>query len=215
METTELLHLWKSYHATLEQNLQLNRKNAEDITKIKVESFLASMRPIKIFAVVVGVLWVLLVDSLIINLFQVASPFFLVSAGIQVLLTKLAIGLYLYQLALLYRVDVSEPILATQQRLANLRGSTLWITRILFLQLPVWTTFYCTTSMFVQAPLGLLILQIAITAAFAGVAGWLFFNIKLENKDQKWFKILFAGREWTPLMRSEELLNQIEEYQRA
>src|SRR5665647_3626178 len=112
MEDTEIINLWKSYDKKLEENLQFNKKNAEDITKIKVQSFLSSMKPMKIFIVLFSLVWVCFVDILIFNIFTVASPFFLVSAAIHVLLTKLAIGIYLYQIILIYQVDISEPVLA-------------------------------------------------------------------------------------------------------
>src|SRR5665648_603240 len=88
MEDTEIINLWKSYDKKLEENLRFNKKNAEDITKIKVQSFLSSMKPMKIFIVLAGIAWVGFLDTLIINLFHVASPFFLVSAGIIVLLNN-------------------------------------------------------------------------------------------------------------------------------
>jgi len=41
---------------------------------------------------------------------------------------------------------------------------------------------------------------------FTVIAIWLFFNIKYENKNKKWFQLIFNGKEWTPLMKSMELL---------
>jgi len=55
-------------------------------------------------------------------------------------------------------------------------------------------------------------LQIIITASFTYLAIWLFFNIRYENKDKKWFRLIFNGREWNPVITSMELLNQIREY---
>lgn len=212
MEERDILALWKSYDQKLEANLLLNRKNTADITGMKVQSLLASMKPIKIFTLVVGVLWVLFVDTLIINLFAIANPFFLISAGIQVLLTKFAIGIYLYQLILIHQVDVSEPIVATQSRLTRLQSSTLWVARLLFLQLPVWTTFYWNKSMLENGNTFLYIIQIAVTLAFAFLAVWLFLNIRYENRDKKWFKLIFDGIEWTPVIRSMELYREIEAF---
>ncbi|MBC7829964.1 MAG: hypothetical protein H7122_19615 [Chitinophagaceae bacterium] len=212
MEDMEIISLWKSYAKKLDESLLLNRKNAEDITKMKVGSFLASMRPLKIFTILVGILWVVFVDVLIINLFHIASPFFLISAGIQVFLTKLAIGIYLYQLILIYQVDITEPILATQNKLARLKSSTLWVTRLLFLQLPVWTTFYWTKGMVENGNFFLILFQVAITLLFVLASIWLYWNIKYENRHKKWFRLIFDGKEWTPVIKSIELLNQIEEY---
>jgi hypothetical protein len=212
MEDTEIINLWKSYGKKLDENLLLNRKNTEDITKMKVQSLLASMKPLKIFTILVGILWVGFVDVLIVNLFPIASPFFLVSAGIQVLLTKLAIGIYVYQLILIHLVDINESIVATQDKLARLRSSTLWVTRLLFLQFPVWNTFYWTENMFKNGGIVFYQIQIVLTLAFTFVAVWLFRNINYGNRDKKWFRLLFAGKEWTPVIKSMELLSQIEDY---
>lgn len=212
MENTELLSLWKAYDKKLEESLILNRKNAEDITKLKVRSFLASMKPLKIFTLLVGLLWVIFVDTLIINLFFIASPFFLVSAAIQVLLTKLAIGIYLYQLILIQQADFNDPVVVTQEKLARLKSSTLWVTRLLFLQLPVWTTFYWTQSMFAPENVVLYSVSIVITALFTYASLWLFINIRQDNSNKKWFRLLFEGKEWTPVIRSMELLSQIDDF---
>ena len=41
---------------------------------------------------------------------------------------------------------------------------------------------------------------------------WEFFkNIRFENRDKKWFKFLLSGKEWDPMMKSADLLQQIEE----
>lgn len=212
MEDTEIINLWKTYGKRLDESLELNRKNAEDITRMKVQSLLSSMKPLKIFTILVGILWVCFVDVLIINLFPIASPFFLVSAGIQVLLTKLAIGIYLYQLILIHQINIDEPIVATQDKLARLKSSTLWVTRLLFLQFPVWNTFYWTKSMFENGNMVFYQIQIVLTLAFTFLAIWLFRNINYENRDKKWFRLLFEGKEWTPVIKSMELLSQIEEY---
>src|SRR5665648_67094 len=212
MEDTEIINLWKSYDKKLEENLRFNKKNAEDITKIKVQSFLSSMKPMKIFIVLAGIAWVGFLDTLIINLFHVASPFFLVSAGIIVLLNKLAIGIYLYQLILIYQVDISEPVLATQEKLVRLKSTTLWISRLLFLQMPVWTTFWWNEVMFQEWNVFQWLISGSVTLAFVFAAIWLFFNIKFENRDKKWFRLLITGIEWNPLVKSMELLSQIDEY---
>lgn len=212
MQETEILNLWKIYNKKLEENLVLNKKNTEDITRIKVKSFLSSMKPIKLFTILVGIMWVVFVDVIILSHLQDANLFFLLSAGIQVVLTKAAIAIYFYQLILIHRVDISEPVVATQLRLARLKSTTLWVARLLFLQLPVWTTFYWNQSMLENGNLTLYIIQAITTLVFSYLAVWLFVNIRYENKNQKWFRLIFDGKEWTPVIKSMELLNQLDEY---
>lgn len=212
MQDAELINLWKAYSHQLDESLAFNRKTAEDMTKLKVESLVTSMSPLKIFTIVVGIVWVGFVDSLLVATFSSASSFFLLSAVIQVLLTKLAIGIYLYQLVLIQGVDVSQPILQTQDRLARLTVSTLWATRLLLLQLPVWTTFYLTSSLLTNSTPVFYLVQTFTTLTFTVVAIWLFRNINYANRDKPWFRLLFKGKEWSPLMKSMDLLKQAEEY---
>ncbi|GAB2778539.1 hypothetical protein GCM10027275_22430 [Rhabdobacter roseus] len=212
MEDKEILALWKSYDQKLEQALVLHQKNAEDMTQIKVQSLLASMKPLKLFTLAVGVLWVAFVDIILINIFPAANLFFLISAGIQVLLTKLALGVYLYQSLLIQRVTITDPIVTTQKRIAQLTTSTLWVTRLLFLQLPVWTTFYLNKGMFQEGNSTFYFIQALATVSCTYLALWLFFHIKYENRNQKWFRLIFEGKEWTPVMKAMDLLEQIKNY---
>lgn len=214
----ELKKIWQTTNEKLEENILINRKNSADITKLNVHNFLSSMKPIKIFTLLIGILWVSITGIVVINLFLFAfdsvNLFFLFSATIQIGLTAIALIIYIYQLITIYQVDITEPILKTQKKLTNLKMSTLWVTRILFLQLPIWTTFYWNASMLENGNWLLWIFQGIVTLSFSFIAIWLFFNIKYENKDKKWFKLIFNGKEWTPLMKAMELSEQIEEYKK-
>lgn len=140
------------------------------------------------------------------------SKFFLISALVQVILTKLAIGIYLYQLIIIGQMDISGSVLETQEKIATLKASTLWCARLLFLQIPVWTTFFIHPSMLQPGP-GLFFL-VVITGGGSFAAFWLFFNIKYENREKKWFRLLLAGQEWVPVLRAVELLDEIRKFQR-
>ena len=213
MEDIELQQIWKSYDQKLQEQLVFNRKNASDITKIKVKTELRSMRPIKIFTVLMGILWVLFLDILVINLFSVGSTFFLISAGFISLANKIAVGIYFYQLILISTVNINAPVLNTQKKIAQLVNSTMWVTRILMLQLPFWTTFFLSSVWIGSGNLIFWIIQGVITLGFATTAVWLFTNIRLESKDKRWFKFLFGNYEWTPIMKAQEMLVQIKEYE--
>jgi hypothetical protein len=216
MEDIEIINLWKSNDKKINENLLLNRKNADEIIKMKAQYLLSSMKPIKTFTIMIGVLWVglgtIVLGNIYFDAFSEANKFFLFSATLQVGLTAIALFLYLYQLITIHQVDITEPILKTQKKLASLKASTLWVARILFLQLPVWTTFYWNGSMLENGNWFLWIIQGTITFLFTYVAIWLFFNIKFENRNKKWFRLIFKGKEWTPLMKSLELLGQTDEY---
>lgn len=214
MEENQLLALWESYDRKLSENLILNRQNAQDLTKIKVKSLLSGMQPLKIFAILTGIIWVLLLDVVVLNIWPAASPIFLIAIGIHILLTKLAIGIYIYQLVLINLVDINEPILSTQEKIAKLKSSTLWITRLLFLQLPAWTVFYWSKEMFQNLNALQISIHVSVALGMTFLAIWLYRNIRVENRDKRWFRLLLGGVEWDPIMKSIDLLQQIDEAKR-
>ena len=216
MDELEIKKLWQSTNDKLEKSFVIDKKNTEEITHMKVYSLLGSMKPIKFFALLVGILWVgiggIALSSIYLNSFNEANKFFLFSASIQVGLTAISLYIYLYQLITIYQIDITEPIIRTQEKLSNLKISTLWVTRLLFLQLPVWTTFWWNETMLTDWSILQWIMTLLFTLSFIVIAIWLFFNIKYENRNKKWFQLIFSGKEWTPLMKSMELLEQVEEY---
>ena len=216
MNELEIKNLWLATNAKLEESFVINKKNTEDIARIKTHHLLGAMKPIKIFTILIGFLWVgagvFILTPIYLYAFSEVSKFFLFSASIQILLTAIALFIYIFQLILIYQTEFTDPILKTQERLAQLRISTLWVTRILFLQLPVWTTFWWSGNLFTDWTLLQWVVSLSVTIPFTFAAFWLFFNIKYENRNKKWFKLIFDGKEWTPLQKSMELLEQIEAY---
>lgn len=214
MNDNELKLLWQSSQLQLQNSLRLNQEHAESITRLKVNSLLSSVKPAKIFLLILGVLWVAFLGNFAVKQFITAyqsfSPFFLYSLALQIILTAVAIVFYMYQLELIRKVDFSQPILGIQRKLTRLQLSTLQVNRILFLQFPLWTTFYLHEGLFTMGNSLFLILQAIFTVSFTGMAIWLFFNIRYENRNKKWFRILF-NNDWEPVFKSMELLDQMEQ----
>ncbi|HRP30759.1 MAG TPA: hypothetical protein PKV73_02680 [Agriterribacter sp.] len=216
MNEAELKNLWLATSQKMEAQFVINIKNTEDLARMKTYHLLGSMKPIKIFTILAGLLWVGggigILTPVYLFAFEKANKYFLFSATIQIVLSAIALFVYVYQLVLIYQTEITEPILKTQERLARLRISTLWVTRILFLQLPVWTTFWWYGNPFTDWTLLQLLVSFSVTMLFAAVAVWLFFNIKFENRNKKWFRLIFDGREWSPLLKSMEILEEVEAY---
>jgi len=216
MNENEIKNLWQISNEKTESSLFISSKKTEEITRMKAKNMLSSMKPVKIFTLIAGILWTIILGFVIVNLFIHAydkvSLFFLYSATIQELLTVIAIAVYIYQLKLIYKIDFSEPVLKIQENLSKLKMSTLAVTRVLFLQLPVWTTFYLSESMFVNGNLTLLIIQGIVTLTFTFTAIWLFISIKYENRNKKWFKLIFRGKEWQPILQAMEQISLIDIY---
>lgn len=212
MNENELILQWKTSADNLEKSMALSKQNAKEIMKLKTKDALSSLKPIKMWAVLIGIIWVIAVDAVIIHFWDVAPYPFLISALVQVIITKIAIGIYLYQLVLLQQVDISEPVISTQEKLLHLKISSLWVVRISFLQLPIWTTFYWNESMLSNGNWLLWIFQGAVTLLFILLTIWLFINITVRNSNKKWFRFVLNLKEWSPLIQAIDLLHQAEAY---
>lgn len=55
-------------------------------------------------------------------------------------------------------------------------------------------------------------IQFIVTVSFVVISVWLFFNIKYENRDKKWFQLIISGIEWNPVIKSMELYREVEEF---
>lgn len=216
MNELEIKKLWQDTNEKLERNIVINKNNIENINRIKVYSILGSMKPIKLFTLLTAIIWVGIgvcaLSKIYINSFSESNKYFLFSASIQVGITAIALFIYLYQVITIYQVDLTEPILKTQMKLTSLKTSTLWVIRILFLQLPVWTTFWWDITIISEWGILQWVIALFFTITFTVIAIWLFFNIKIENRNKKWFQLIFGSKEWTPLMKSMELLDQVGNY---
>jgi hypothetical protein len=215
MNDTDLKYLWQIGNEQIAISQKSDKTSMDNLTKRNVSHFLSSMKPIKIFTLLVGLLWVLGIGyvllKLTINAYDQVSLYFLYSAYFQVMLTAMAVIIYIIQLSTLYSIDFNKPVVILQKTLIKLKASTLNVTKILILQLPFWTTFYWNESMFKNGTLALFIIQGTVTLTFTCLAIWLFLNLKFENADKWWFKLLLQGKEWEPLMTSIDILNEMED----
>lgn len=209
--TTDFQQIWQNHDQQLNQTIVINRTQLEEITRLKVKSALTKASPVKIFAVVFGIFWVIFIDSLIVGMFSPEWIFFEIAAIIHSAITTLAIGVYIYHQVLISRIDNSHSIAEVQEKLSSLTRSSLWINRLLFVQLPLFTVFQINLGMFANPQIGWWIFQISITILFTLAGFWFFFNIKAENRNKKWFKVLFGSVEWTSLDKAEQLLQQVDE----
>src|SRR5699024_8959322 len=109
MTEIELKNLWQDSNQKIEKSLNLSQKNSGEISRLKVYHYISSMKPIKLFALLVGIVWVglgvVVLSNLFIYAFKEIPKFFLFSASIQVALTAIAIWIYLYQLITIYQID--------------------------------------------------------------------------------------------------------------
>ncbi len=56
--------------------------------------------------------------------------------------------------------------------------------------------------------------QLPISLAFLGLSIWLFLNIKYENKEKKWFQLIFQDKAWTQMLRAQDLLEELAQFEK-
>jgi hypothetical protein len=221
MNDTELKNLLESYNHKLEEarvlNLQswvLNLQCFETLQSQKAKSKLRSLLTFKVVAVILGVLWVIFLGYLLYHSLQMSKIFFVISAGAVMLFTILAIIVYTWQIVLIGKINNSNNVLDTQEKIVRLQLSTLNVTRILFLPAPFYCTFWWNMQMMTDSPLSFWLISFPVALFFILATVWLYRNISFKNVNKRWFKILFDSPEWTSLLKAKNFLEEIESFKR-
>jgi hypothetical protein len=215
MENIEIINLWKQYDEKLEKTLSLNQKIVAELQQQKVKNALKPARNYKYLAVLNGLVYAGLIIYFLYYLNPFASVFIKVSVAIHLVVTLVAIGMYVRQLVLISEIDRSENVIQMQQKMATLQGSTLKVIGVCFLQLPVFITWGISFELINNNPLGFWLVYVPIILLFALAGVWLYRNINIKNMDKRWLRIMFYGAEWNSILRSGKLLKEIETFEKG
>jgi len=193
--------------------MNLNMLLLEERQLGKARSKMNRMTTGKIVTIVLGIAWALLLGVLAVA-GSVVNLYFAISMAAICMLNLVAVSIYIQQVVMILRINYGKGIVETQQKLAKLQLSTLTIPRILFLQLPFWTTFTWQQSpvFFSQWQFWLIYFPLLLMFTYAAV--WLFINIRITNKSKKWFGLLFRGPAWDPIMEAQEFLEEMEAFKK-
>lgn len=219
MEQNEFSEMLEQYRQKLNQSEQLfaasnklNRETFELIQKEKSERKLKSLVSFKTITILLGLLWVGFLMYLVAHSWSYEKLFFLISALGIVIITTIAIAVYIYHIVLIKKVDSGNPVIFTQQILTKLKFSTLQITRILFLQSVFYCTFWWNFEMIDSDPIKFWLISFPIALIFLMGSLWLFKNISIKNTGKKWFKILFNSPEWNRLNAAAAYLQETSDF---
>ena len=211
MQENELKSIWQNANKTETMNIDMP---LDEITGLKTRYAIGRLKPVKYFGLLLGTLWVFLLGSFLIHQYIVfgnqVNLFLIISLGLQVILTALALIVYIYQLVLVYQIDYSGSVLSIQKKLIKLKTSTIEITRIMVLQLPLWSTFYLPNDFFTHANLMFLMIQCSVSILLTILAIHICLQLKLENRNNFWFRLFFSGNEWKPIMKAMDLVEDMQ-----
>ena len=216
MEETNFVLLWKEQYEKIDQSLAINKRILKETISQKAKSALRSLIRIKATGIVVAVIWLLLLGaalSFAILHYSSAANYFIVSIAAIFLINVKALYDYIKHLAWVNNINYDGSITEIQKKLARLQLSIFQHVRVMFLQLPFWTTFYLSDKWFPQdANWPYIIFQILFTALFTYIAFWLYKNISLANASKKWVQVLIQGAGGKSVSKALEFYKEIEEF---
>lgn len=214
MEEQELKLLWKQYDHKLETLLVLNKNNMEAIQKLNARSALQPVIRVKWAGIVLGFFWVLFLGLLMWRAAAWANIFFVVSVGLLFIIYFIALCIYISHVVLIYQFDNSGTVMEAQQKLATLQTSGLQVTRILFLTLPLYATWWISFDWVSAHPAVFCFIQVPAVLALTFLGIWLYKNIDDKNSHKRWFRLLFNNPEWTGVIKAKAFLEEISQYQK-
>ncbi len=131
-----------------------------------------------------------------------------------IILTIIAIIIYMLDIITITRINFSDSIVQTQTKIASLQSSTIYSIRILWLQLPFYTTCYITNKLAVTGSLQYWIMQITVTILFTWLSIFLFKNISLKSSNRKWVNNFLKGYGLNRISKALEFIKEIEEFKK-
>ncbi len=221
MEDLELKNIWQSYDQKIAeaqvlnaQSWLLNLRCFESIQQQKAQSKLNSLVRFKTRAVILGILLVLLLIFLIwANHFE--NPYFAISMGAIAIFSLYAVIIYIRHIILIRQLNYEGKIIDTQKKMAVLQSSTFQSTRIMWLQMPFYTTWFWHSKWVFYTSIKFWFIAFPITLLFTLLAIFLYKNIRMENMHKRWVRsLMMTGPEYKNLLKSMEFLNEIEEFKK-
>ena len=216
MEDVDLKKIWKQYDEQIAEskawNLQswaLHLRCFEMVQSQRAALKLNSLAKFKGWAVVLGVLWVLFLGVLIYgNHFR--NLYFGISISAIFLFTLYAVIIYIKHIILINRINYDGSITDTQQKLTRLESSTINSTRIMWLQMPFYTTWFWHSSWIEFSGLKFWLTSFPVTLCFTFLAIYLYRNIRAENLHKKWVRaLMMAGPEYKSVIQAAGFLKEI------
>jgi hypothetical protein len=217
MNDIEIQNMWKIYDKMIEEskvlNLQswvLNLRCFESLQRQKAKSKLKSLIIPKVIGIILGLGWV---SFLVMMLSYLYSQLIIaISLSMIILLTIVAIVIYLQNITVIGQINYTDSITETQEKIAFLQSSIVNSIRIGWLQLPFYTTIYITNKLAVSGSLSFWIIQISASLLFTWLAVFLFKNISLKSNNRKWVKGFLRGYGLSRVSKAMDFMEEIEEF---
>ena len=214
MEDLTLKDIWHSQDEKLDRTLKLNLFIIDSLQKQKVRSKLGALATFKLVVAILGIIWVVFLGLLIYGN-RLQNMYFTISVGAIFVFNVIAVFVYLKHFIVLKKINYSESITHTQQKLARLQVSTINIARVLLLQTPFYSTWFWTQDQVMHSSKFWLI-SFPVTMLFIAFTVWLYISISPGNMNKKkWVtRFMNIGMEYKSVTHARNFLTELEEFKK-
>lgn len=211
MEEKDIINLWKTQNDKVEQSLAINKQLLKEALYQKATSVIRSLKPIRWIGIIAGVLWCFGVGLVVISSWDFTTLFFKVSLIINFFVTAFAVALYFYHLVLMAEFDNSQNVVEAQKTLIRLKESNLKTLGILWIQLPIFSTWYINYDWIENSPLTFWLIQVPVVLIQACIGFWIYRNLHYKNYNKKWFRWFVSKGEFAQIQKAMSILGDAEE----
>lgn len=216
MEEMNLITLWKEQSVKIDRSLAMNKKLLRELINQKAHSALRSLTLLLSGGIVAAVLYLALLGTGLAYAVIHYSPdaiYFIVSIGAIFLINIKALFDYIRHLVWANNIDYGGDVMQIQQKLMQLNLSIIRHIRIMFLQLPFWTTFFLNGKWFPQqTPWYWILFQIMVTGSSVFAAYWLYKNLTIQNVNKKIIKKILNTLDRRYVARALDAYEELEEF---
>lgn len=211
MEYTDIQTLWKSQNAKLDEAISINKKLLKESLTNKAKSVLGGLKTVRWVGIVFGILWCAAIAFVLIVSWNHTNWFFKSAFIIHIIVSLIAVGLYIYHLALLTNFNNSQTVVSAQRELVELKFSNLKTLGILWLQLPVFSMWFMSNEWMHNSPVTFWFVQVPIVLVQLLIGAWLYRNLNYRNHHKKWFKWFVSKGEFGKIDKANSFLQEIDE----
>jgi hypothetical protein len=217
MQDDYLMKIWQANDSQIDHFLEIDESAFEKLQHKKAKSQLNKLIVPKLTGILLGLGWIAFM-MLLISLSMRYSPassgkiFFIGSLGVIAVTTAVAVFLYVRDLYAIRQIGNDDSVVAIQQKLAGLQCSVINSVRIMWLQLPFYTTWYLNYDMLLHGSVLFRIVQLLVTGGAVWLSVWLFRNIRYENRHKKRVWGFMRGYGFSSVSRAIAYMNEIEHF---
>lgn len=212
MKDNELMSLWKSYDQKLDNVLSINKEIIYDITRKRLNATVGVMRRPKMTMLTLGIPYTILLYSITFFAYKAGGIFVTLGFGaISAIMTAIIIA-YCYQLYLINQISRSQEVVDVQKKIAELKISSFNTARLSVIQLPFWAVCWVSLDAVKSSPVWYGGINLMVFLGLTYLSYWLYKRLSVRNTYAKVSRFFLSGKEWDPIIKASEILEQLKEY---